>query len=113
MKAWILSVLNNDGEQNLVFADTASQAKKQANIDGGRLYNFDLNVENYAGIRANRASQFDDMENEPEFEMVILLLQNGWWFTINEIMYTEDDLSEFKEKFKNWEKWEVGENAKR
>ena len=102
MKAWILSVPTDDGQLKLVFADTKGKAKSLATQNGGCAYNADLYVENYTDIRVCRASQFDDMENEPEYDMYVRLLQNGWWFEFGDrVMYTEEDLPEFKKYWKN------------
>ncbi|WP_207695530.1 hypothetical protein DOK67_0000159 [Enterococcus sp. DIV0212c] len=78
MKAWVLEdSTNGDKGFSLVFADTRSGAKKQANKDNGLIYQPCLDVDSYVDIRATRASYADDKENLKEDD-----LANPKWLVV-------------------------------
>lgn len=98
MKAWIIEdTADYDKGQRLVFADKVSLAKVQAFTDNGRIYHGEsLEPDSWTDIRATRAKYADDMENEKELDIVVRLIENGWWFDIGGVHYDGDNLEEFK-----------------
>lgn len=91
MKAYCLSIANNDDAGcQIVFADTAKEAKKKI---GGNLWD---NLEEYIDLRANRAREYDGMENYTEVELATECWRNGWvWFDMYDMpvseLSTDDD----------------------
>ena len=101
MKAWILSDRNgNESYSSLVFANTAGQAKKQANYDSPYLYQCDLELD-YIDISCRRCKELDNCENLSEKEIcLVLITEYGWRFYIGNEEYDEDNIDEFNELFK-------------
>lgn len=65
MKAYVLWEKNYDEKgQFVVFAHTAAEAKK-------RVCSTDLDPDEYIDVMANRAPEFDGMENATEREIAI------------------------------------------
>lgn len=83
MKAYYLSIKDNDdaGAQ-VVFANTAKEAKKKVN---GWVHD---NLENYLDLRVNRAKRYDDMEDLDQAHLALEQWREGWqWFD----MYDQPD----------------------
>jgi hypothetical protein len=76
MKAYIVSDRNDYDPSVLVFAETASQAKSKAK---GRE---ELDGVEYVDLSARRAKYADGYENASERDLMILNIQNGWWYEI-------------------------------
>lgn len=99
MKAWILSVINEDDQgQEIVFADNAAQAKKKIRYT-------DLYAESWIYIRVRRYRELDDMEEASEFEKHLVQWRNGWnWYDES----TPDPDITSDEEFKIWYKKNIG-----
>lgn len=76
MKAYYLSIKDNDDAgQEVVFANTAKEAKK---LVSGNVYD---NLENYLDLRVNRAKKFDGMEDLDAAHLALKQWKWGWgWF---------------------------------
>lgn len=73
MKAYLVGVTSNsDSGQEIVFANTAKEARKIA--DGMDITDF---AENWIDIYATRQPSFDDMENKPD-EIALKKFRDGW-----------------------------------
>ncbi len=73
MKAWVIeNKYSMDGSQVLVFSDTQSGAKNQANF-------YDIDCD-WVDLRARRAKEFDGMEKASEKEIMRTQWEYGWWF---------------------------------
>lgn len=76
MKAYMLSMKSDpDVGCEIVFANTAREAKKQA--IGKDFYEM---TGDWLDLRVNRYRQFDDMENSSKREMSKQQWRDGWWF---------------------------------
>lgn len=74
MKAWIVSVYQDDDQGNeIVFADNLKEAK----VAG---YRTELEFDSYTDIRVKRYKIFDDMEKLSERELCKVKWREGWWF---------------------------------
>lgn len=74
MKAWMISVYQDDDKGNvIVFANNHKEA-----ITAG--YHSELDFDSYIDVRARRNSVFDNMENLNERELTLEKWRNGWWF---------------------------------
>lgn len=97
MKAYYLSIYNgDDAGQQIVFANTAKEAKKLVH---GDVYD---NLENYIDLRVNRAKKYDGMENLSEAELALQQWHDGWqWYDIDYPNPDEATDSEFLEWYKD------------
>jgi hypothetical protein len=79
MKAYYLSVKDNDDAgQEIVFANTAKEAKR---LVSGNIWD---NLENYLDLRVNRAKKFDGMENLDSAHLALEQWKWGWqWFDMD------------------------------
>ncbi len=96
MKAYYLSIKDNDdaGGQ-IVFANTAKEAKK---LVSGDVWD---NLENYIELRVNRSKHYDGMENLSKAELALEQWKEGWqWFDIE---YPDPDEAT-DEEFLSWYK---------
>lgn len=99
MKAYILSVKNDDDQgQQIVFAKTAREAKKN--------WHWYLDADSFLDKLVHRAPQFDDMENATELELMTKQWQEGWrWFDNYDVPDVE---TATVEEFQEWCKKEYG-----
>lgn len=101
MKAWYLSI--KDGEDQgifVVFADTATRAKSQA--DG-----YDLMYDRYVDIRAIRAKKYDGLEGLSRMELEKTLWRDGWqWVDL----HFKDPEEATDEEFYEWYKSIYGDS---
>jgi hypothetical protein len=80
MKAYYLSIKDNDDAgQQVVFANTAKEAKKLVSDD-----NLVDSLEEYTDLRVNRAPKFDGMENLDDAHLALEQWKWGWiWFDMD------------------------------
>ncbi len=78
MRAYYLSIKDNDDAgQEIVFANTAKEAKKKIHT----LYD---DLDNYLDLRVNRAKEYDGMEKLSPAQLAFVQWQNGWrWFDVD------------------------------
>lgn len=75
MKAWTVEdKASYEGFSTLVWADTLSEAKKKALLEEH------MEDAEWVDLRARRAPYADDKQNLTEDLLIILQLENGWWF---------------------------------
>ena len=87
MKAWEITSVGNV-YKNIVFADTHNEAKK--------LYKSQWFLDNvdYTDIRVKRAKYADDCENLSKKELIVLCVNNGWWWDLGDYHIDYDNLNE-------------------
>jgi len=88
LKAYVVSENRNYEHSALVFAEIPNKAKQ------GALGNDNLCDYEYIELSAKRAKYADGYENATERELMILNIQNGWWYEIGEQRITSDNLDE-------------------
>lgn len=89
MKAYkVYDTEDHEGYQDIVFAETAREAKKQ-----GRTLDSCVDAE-YINIRVNRLPFLDGMENRSEQEILYIALMNGWWHDYGDTRYTEENVDD-------------------
>ncbi len=77
MKAYYLSVTDEDQGQIVVFANTAKEAKKQIN-------EHDFFYDSWIDIRVHRAKRYDGLENLSDAQLALQQWQDGWrWFDMD------------------------------
>lgn len=91
-KAYIVSDKNDYDPSVLVFAETASKAKSIAKCRE------ELDGIEYVHLSARRAKYADGHENATERELMILNIENGWWYEIGGTRIDSDNLAEVLEK---------------
>lgn len=90
MKAYKVYNLNDwEGYQDIVFAETAKEAKKKGFKTSNLLYDSD-----WIDIRVNRLPFLDGMENRDKKEIMYVAILNGWWYEIDGIRYHEENIGE-------------------
>ncbi len=73
-KAYLLGLRNDDDAGNeLVFAQTAREARKQ-------IYSTDLDPENWIDVTAHRAKKWDHLFGSSRKEQYKAFWRDGWWF---------------------------------
>lgn len=96
MKAYVLSIENYDDKgEEVVFAENAQKARN-------KVWNTNLDPDNFIDVRARRAQEFDGMENLSEKEMFKEKWRNGWWFDANGYPNYE---TASDEEFYKWFDW--------
>jgi hypothetical protein len=97
MKAYYLSIANDDvGVGAIVFANTASEAKKQ--VYGTDLADY---LEEWVDLRARRDKRYDDMENLSADDLITKMWRDGWqWLDLD----TPDPYETTDDEFLQWHK---------
>lgn len=88
LKAYIVSENVNHENSALVFAESPSKAKLQA-LGTDNLCDY-----NYINLRAKRAQYADGKENASARDLMVLNIQNGWWYEIDGQRIDSDNLEE-------------------
>src|SRR5699024_603912 len=93
MKAYKVYDPNNwEGYQDIVFATTASEAKKKGfGIDS-------CEDSEWVNVRVNRIPYLDNMENCTKEEIMYVAILNGWWYEVDGNRYDDDNIYEAIEK---------------
>jgi hypothetical protein len=95
MKAYTLYIDGNeDAGQEIVFANTAREAKKQ-------IYGTDLGgeLENWTDLRVNRDKRYDGMESLTRAQLSLKLWRDGWRYF--DLDYPNPDTAS-DEEFLKW-----------
>lgn len=101
MKAYYLSIRDDDDQGGqIVFADNATDAKKQ--IDSNQFV-----WDNWIDIQAHRWKRFDGKETLSKSELALFQWKDGWrWFDMD--YPSPDEASD--EEFQNWYLSEFGDD---
>ena len=92
MKAYTVSEVNDYFPSVLVFAETANQAKS---IASGRE---ELDGIDYIHLSARRSKYADGHENDSDRDLMILNIENGWYYEIGGMRVDEDNLEDVLER---------------
>lgn len=89
MKAYkVYNKYDWDGYQDIVFAESGREAKKQwQTLDS-------CSDVDYINIRVNRLSFLDGMENRTQEEIRYVAINNGWWYEIGGTRYDEENIQQ-------------------
>lgn len=88
LKAYVVSDRNDYDPSVLVFAESANKAKSKGKCRE------ELDGIEYVSLRATRAKYADGYENATDRELMILNIQNGWWYEIGGVRIDADNLGE-------------------
>jgi|SRR5690625_3390328 len=78
-----------EGYKDIVFAETAAEAKKKAFSTGSSCQEAE-----WIDLRVRRLPYLDDMESCSEKKIRYITLINGWWYNDGDAVYTEDNIDE-------------------
>lgn len=89
MKAYkVYNTENYEGYQDIVFAESAKEAKKRwRTLDS-------CEDAEYINIRVNRLPFLDGMEKRTMKEIMYVAILNGWWYEIDDKKYDEENMDE-------------------
>lgn len=88
LKAYVVSDRNDYDPCVLVFAESASKAKSLAKCRE------ELDSIDYVYLSARRANYADGHEKDTDRELMILNIQNGWWYDIGGTRIDAENLDE-------------------